>query len=160
MSMGVDDAEVELRVDISFGSGEAIPFQGFSIILRNPLTFEVHEAEVDLRVGIPLGSGETIPLQGLGIILRDFVSMGEHEAEGGLRLGVPLGSESLLRINESPGRLPIKGHPMQTRTGKQRRIVLSSYRPHKSDACKTSNHFSALAAPTVAVETSGTRPPV
>ena len=73
-----------LGIGVVLGGGQAKPFHGFGIVLRQALAVEVHEAQAELRPGLALGGCQSVPLQSLRVALWHALSKRIHFSHEGL----------------------------------------------------------------------------
>ena len=82
--------EVGLGVDVALPGGQAVPPDGFCVVLLYAPTFGVHVPEVGLGVGVALLGGQAVPPDGFCVVLLYAPTFNVHGPEVGLGVGVAL----------------------------------------------------------------------
>ena len=79
LALVIHEAEVVLRNGVVLVSSEAIPFQGFSVVLRHPVhAVSVHAAKTDLRASVPTRSSVSVGEVG-DLVLLDHDPLAERD---------------------------------------------------------------------------------
>ena len=84
---------------------QAVPPDGFRVVLRHALTVGVPDPEVELGAGFTLLGGQTEPPDGFRVVLRYALTVVVHDPEEALGVGVSRSdSEIVVRTTTGPPR--------------------------------------------------------